>query len=648
MPEGSLDLVELPMPVVLVTDGRIHAATPAAAALLAHVGDLVGRNVVEAFRAEDQEAVAALLQRGDVESVASGGHRLLARLGRPDRRPVELTVSGLPGRQVVALRDAGLERRLSAIIDAVADSTLLLAPDGRLIWQSESLTARVPAGEANLGTHPVERIHPEDLPMILESFAGLEQRPMGRVSHVVRSRAVERDDVWQLIELLGASRVDQPDLGGVVVQVRNLDDGAELESLAQTDGPLLSLAEAAPIGIVLMDANQRTVFANRVARELLDLPESPGTELWRARISESHRDRLARLLAAGLAGEAIAASTFPIQTPSGGSGWLRVRAVAHRDGRQEIVGLIVSLEDITAEVASRVESERLLQMLDVTSDFVVIFRADGEILHTNAALQSLLDRLWAEDGRARLSDLLGGEDRGRWLDEALTAVEHADTWQGELTLRVGGGATIPASVLAVVGRDERGEIDWIAMVARDITEMKEAETRFRYMATLDHLTGLANRALFTEELDDAVEDSRSSGRAVAVLFCDLDRFKEVNDRLGHAAGDEVLIAIADRLREIIRDDDLAARVGGDEFVVLCEGLTDADALAGLAERLIGSIQRPIDVAGEQVQVGISIGVAVAQAGGLDADRLLIAADQAMYRAKATGGNRYRISELDRT
>jgi diguanylate cyclase (GGDEF)-like protein len=139
-----------------------------------------------------------------------------------------------------------------------------------------------------------------------------------------------------------------------------------------------------------------------------------------------------------------------------------------------------------------------------------------------------------------------------------------------------------------------------------------------------------------------VAASVRSGRTVAVLFCDLDRFKEVNDRLGHAAGDEVLVTIADRLRAITRGEDLAARVGGDEFVILCEGVDDPDALAALAQRVIDSVQWPIDVEGESVQVGISIGIALAAQGGVDGDRLLISADQAMYRAKATGGNRYRI------
>ena len=195
----------------------------------------------------------------------------------------------------------------------------------------------------------------------------------------------------------------------------------------------------------------------------------------------------------------------------------------------------------------------------------------------------------------------------------------------------------------MVRRDEEGAIDWIAMVARDISSQKEAQEGLRRMATIDHLTGLANRALFTEQLEAAALASQRSGRPLALLFCDLDRFKEVNDRHGHAVGDAVLRTIADRLQEITREGDLAARVGGDEFVILCEGVTDSEVLAD-AGRADHRVDRPADRrrATRSVKVGISIGVAVATGAEVDGDRLLIVSDQAMYRAKATGGNRYRI------
>ena len=371
--------------------------------------------------------------------------------------------------------------------------------------------------------------------MVLEAFADLARRPASRLNRIVRSRAVAHDDIWQLIELVGASRVDDPDLGGVVVQVRNINAGSELESVAQTDGPMLSLAEAAPIGILLMNRIEQVMYLSRVGRELLGFGEADDATAWRDRFVGSHRRELDELVAAGLVGAAATTVTIPCVLPDGRRGNMRVRVAPHLDARDQPVGVIVALEDVTAEVEARAESERLLQMLDATSDFVAIFRPSGEILHTNAALAQILADNEAAGGSGRLGELL--EDREGFINRGLAVVATSDTFHGEIDLRVSPDRTLPVSALGVVGRDENGELDWVAMVARDISGMKEAERRLRHLATSDHLTGLANRALFTEHLDEVVERAGRTGRSVAVLFCDLDRFKEVNDRFGHAVGD---------------------------------------------------------------------------------------------------------------
>ncbi len=358
------------------------------------------------------------------------------------------------------------------------------------------------------------------------------------------------------------------------------------------------------------------------------------------------------LVAAGLVGAAATTVTMPCTVPDGHRttladghrGAMRVRVAPHLDARDQPVGVIVALEDVTAEVEARAESERLLQMLDATSDFVAIFRPSGEILHTNSALAQILEDHRSAGGSGRLGDLL--EDREGFINRGLAMVATSDTFHGEIKLRVAPDRTMPVSALGVVGRDENGELDWVAMVARDISSLKEAEARLRRLATSDHLTGLANRALFTEHLDEVVERAGHTGRSVAVLFCDLDRFKEVNDRFGHAVGDRVLVEIAERLCAIIRGDDMVARVGGDEFVIICDGADDPDALAALADRVIDAVGRPFDVGEDQAMVGISVGVAVARGGHASGDRILTVADQAMYRAKATGGNRYRIQQVE--
>ena len=660
MADELLALEDIPTALLVVREGTIVAASAVVRAWWPDAaGSLVGRPLSELVEPADREALARVMrdaddrwvdpQPGGEPSGADRSLRIDLRLASPERTPVSFSISGPPDRRLVGIEDRSAERRLSAVIDAVADATLLLDPEGRLLWQSESVAARGTEAEARIGTHPIERLHPEDLPGVIESFAELAEDPEGRAVTVVRSWAVENDDVWQLIDLVGAGRVEHPDLRGVVVQVRNLDQGSELTSLADTSGPLLSLAEAAPVGLLLMNQNEHVVFANRVGRALLGFGELDEVTAWRDLIDPAHRGEVDRLVDAGGAGASPVTTTIHCHRADGAGCWVRLQIAPHRGSRGQAVGVIVALEDVTVEVEARQESERLLHMLDVTSDYVTIFRATGEILHTNAAVRQVLDRLALEGGSGQLRDLLAPSMRQRFAESALGVVEQQDSWQGELEIQVGSGRIVPVSAVALVRRDDQGALDWIAMVARDISDLKAAEADLRRAATIDHLTGLANRALFTERLEDAVAQSGRTGRRVAMLFCDLDRFKEVNDQHGHAVGDAVLRTIAERIARITRDEDLAARVGGDEFVILCEGTTDNEALAALAERVIASVTEVITVAVHdrevEVQVGISVGVSVTASGDVDADRALVAADQAMYRAKATGGNRYRVTEV---
>ena len=217
MASESVRLDEVPAPLVVIASGTVQDVSPSAMALLGQARpDLVGASLTDLvapeYRGALEEFLGAAVLGGRVR--ASWWSAWLV----PGPRPVGVIArGGADGRILVGLRDLAAEQRLSAVIDAVADSTLLLDPDGRLLWQSAALAARVPGGSANLGTHPVERLHPEDLPMVLEAFSDLNRLPGGRMSRVVRSRAVDNDDLWQLIELVGSSRVDHPDLGGVVV-----------------------------------------------------------------------------------------------------------------------------------------------------------------------------------------------------------------------------------------------------------------------------------------------------------------------------------------------------------------------------------------------------------------------------------------------
>lgn len=170
---------------------------------------------------------------------------------------------------------------------------------------------------------------------------------------------------------------------------------------------------------------------------------------------------------------------------------------------------------------------------------------------------------------------------------------------------------------------------------RDVTERVEAAERLEYQALHDDLTGLANRALLARRLREL---DGAAGRGVAVLFLDLDSFKTLNDTLGHAAGDDLLVVVAERLRKVVRPADTLARLGGDEFVILAHGIPDEPTAVAIAERTCEAVSRPVFLQGHKLSMGCSIGIVFAGEG--PADALLHQADLALYRAKAGGRSRW--------
>lgn len=173
----------------------------------------------------------------------------------------------------------------------------------------------------------------------------------------------------------------------------------------------------------------------------------------------------------------------------------------------------------------------------------------------------------------------------------------------------------------------------------DVTEQRRNQALIAHMAHHDTLTDLPNRALFSDRLQTAVALARRSG-LMAVHYLDVDNFKPINDELGHQAGDELLIGVANRLRGIVRDNDTVARLGGDEFAIVQTGINKVSDAAVLATRVINQFGKPFQIAGKDITVGISIGIALAPLDGLNTDEVLGKADTALYRSKSTGRGRF--------
>jgi len=185
----------------------------------------------------------------------------------------------------------------------------------------------------------------------------------------------------------------------------------------------------------------------------------------------------------------------------------------------------------------------------------------------------------------------------------------------------------------------------VVIVFKDITERKKIEEKLNYMAQYDTLTGLGNRNLFTAALNNAITFSKHSNQPFALLFMDLDRFKQVNDTLGHNAGDLLLKEVSARVQDCIRDTDILCRLGGDEFTIIINGKSAETASLRVSEKLVSALSRPFEVFGQELYVGASIGIVYYPTMGDDANELIKNADMAMYQAKHEGRNRYKVFEF---
>jgi len=265
--------------------------------------------------------------------------------------------------------------------------------------------------------------------------------------------------------------------------------------------------------------------------------------------------------------------------------------------------------------------------------FFLYDRAGRHLYASPAAAQALgiaqddfLGKTWQELGYPE-------DVTARFDVELETVFAHGHHWQGEMVLptELGQSGSLHDYVLSPVHADD-GSIEAVLVTARDITERKQLEADLQHQALHDVLTGLANRALLNDRLEQSLLVSQRAQSPLAVLFLDLDYFKNVNDTAGHHGGDLLLQQLAVRWKLLLRGSDTLSRVGGDEFVVLLPATDEAGA-EETAQRMRAEIERPFDIEGQSLRVGVSIGTAVHTRGDQDANDVMRQADRAMYRAK---------------
>ncbi|HET9691635.1 MAG TPA: EAL domain-containing protein [Acidimicrobiales bacterium] len=404
-------------------------------------------------------------------------------------------------------------------------------------------------------------------------------------------------------------------------------------------------------GLVLYDLDGRVAEVNRAACELLerDADELLGgpfvTQLYptfdaTGRPLEPHTGAAGDTMRTGLPARGL----IGMQLPAAGLRWLEVSSQPVTiDG--ELTGVVSTIVDVTDTRSARQELERardrFAALIRSSADPMLVYDAEGVLAFASPALSRLVevpDEVWV--GR-KVEDLLHPADRATFRSLLVSQVDIAgSTTKLECRFAVRGGGGYRHVELTQTNLLADPSVAGFVGNARDVTERVVIADRLAHEALHDVLTGLPNRALLLDRLGHALRRSERRRSVAAVLYLDLDGFKHVNDSLGHAAGDELLVAVARRLEALVRPSDTVARLGGDEFVIVMEDAGDLASVASVAERVRGELCRPVQVGTQFVAVGASIGVAIAH--GRDPDALLQEADTALYRAKRAGRDRFEV------
>ncbi|HDS00647.1 MAG TPA: EAL domain-containing protein, partial [candidate division Zixibacteria bacterium] len=285
-------------------------------------------------------------------------------------------------------------------------------------------------------------------------------------------------------------------------------------------------------------------------------------------------------------------------------------------------------------------------VFESTSEGVVITDKDNRIVEINDALTHITgyqkEELLGRDPRIFQSGIHNIE----FYAELWDSLEKRGVWRGEIWDRRKNGEVFPAWQTINTICNEAGDVVNYVSIFSDISAIKQSQEKLDYLAYHDPLTTLPNRVLFTDRLMQALEKSRRENNRLAIIFIDLDRFKNINDTLGHAIGDQLLVDVGLRLLKNVRKVDTVARLGGDEFVVLLEDIESEEHVAYFAEKLNRAFVEPFIVSDNQLHLTLSMGICISPADGTDVETLLKNADAAMYRAKDQGRNGFQFFTMD--
>ncbi|RRV37987.1 EAL domain-containing protein [Stutzerimonas stutzeri] len=431
-------------------------------------------------------------------------------------------------------------------------------------------------------------------------------------------------------------------------QLRSAYDGLEQRvaertaELGESEARLTLALEASDLGLWDWDLQNNRVHHSRMQVVFgIGLENRYGKD--GSRLPDIHPDDLQRVRATLIAHLKGETESFVIEyralCADGSELCLEDRGrVIQRDANGRALRMIGTRRDIS-ELRSQAEQQRLAAtVFEAASEGIVIMNDRYRVLAVNDACCTLSGYSREELLGHSVARIAGSPESQRQYETMREALERHGHWQGELIETRKSGEVYPQWVQLREVRDANGSVTHVVAFVSDLSVRRKIEERLRYLTHYDDLTGLANRGLLKERLQEACQRVRRNGRKMAVLYIDLDRFKLLNESLGHEAADALLREVSRRLSQTLGEADTIARLSGDEFVVLLDAYGSLSGLAHLGSRLLQRIRKPIVIGEQELVISASIGVSLLPDNSRDAEVLLRQASTAMQQAKHLGGN----------
>lgn len=416
-----------------------------------------------------------------------------------------------------------------------------------------------------------------------------------------------------------------------------------MQGLAESHHMLQTVLDTIPIRVFWKDRDSRYLGCNTLFARDAGEAGAAGV-IGKLDAQLACRDHAAHYrsddLAVMASGQHKLAYEEPQTTPHGENHWLRISKVPLRSLDQQIIGVLGVYDDITA--AKRAQEEMLLASMvyESSSESMMVTDADGNIIAINPAFTRTTGYSKEEVIGRNPRILNSGRHDQAFFQSMWDAINTSGSWQGEILDKRKNGETYPKWLVINTAFDADGKPYRRVALFSDITEKKKSENLIWQQANFDNLTGLPNRRMFHDRLEQEIKKAYRSERHLALLFIDLDRFKEINDTLGHVKGDLLLIEAAQRLKSCVRESDTVARLGGDEFTIILTELEDIQSIDRIAQAILQSMTSSFLLEDEPAYVSASIGITLYPEDSTNAAVLIKNADQAMYKAKSQGRNRY--------